>query len=100
MLGSPDDPRWDDKDWISELDLSVNPPVCYYYWNGIGEVPAQYREKADKAVQTIVPFQSAKSKNPSMAAQRRKRFEDEKRELALMDEAQKNEKYKDKKINT
>ena len=100
MLGSPDDPRWDDNDWISELALSVNPPVCYYYWNGEGEVPSQYRKKANKITQTNIPFQCAKSNNPSMEAQRRKRFEDEKRELALMDEAQKNEKYKDKKINT
>ena len=100
MLGSVDDPRWDDKDWISELDLSVNPPVCYYYWNGIGDVPARYREKADKSVQTDYKFQSATSFKKSLKAERRRRLEDERRELAMMEEEQKGQEHKDKKINT
>ena len=98
MLGRPDDPRWNDKNWISVLNLSVNPPVCYYYWNGIGEVPAQYREKADKSVQTIFPFQGAKSSNPKLLAERRRRLEEERRELAMEDETQKDKTHKDKKI--
>lgn len=100
MLGSRDDPRWDDPNWIAELDISVYPFAYYYYWKGNGEVPAQYREKADASTQTIVPFQSAICSKPSLLAARRRRQEEEREELAMMEEEQKNEQFKDKKINT
>ena len=99
MFGSVDDPRYFDPNWFTEVDLTVYPPVCYYHWQGKGEVPVQYREKADKSVQTDVKFQCAKSRNLALLAERIRRFEEEKRELAMEDEAQKDQEHKDKKIN-